>query len=830
MYCCAYKCGSNTRAGSEVSYHRFPQDKSTRQQWIVKVSRLQPGTNNLWEPPARAVLCSAHFNKDDYFYNGGRKMLKCDAVPTHFAHRSKATKRKAPTARVGPPIPVRQRRAVTARVGLSTPVTSRRALTQYSVNSNVVGLNKGTSCYSLLKEHSYSLQSPRHLRRSYDRVVTALHKKKQALQNVRRRVVRLKGKVSDLITQLKEQKLLTEEAENILQVYASIPLKLFRVRAGTKYTEEQRQFASTLYYYSPAAYTFARRHLPLPHRRTIQTWLSHFDARPGFTSQSFETIRQCLAGPDAWKYKVCCLCVDEMEIMKQAQVDRSTGNVHGFVDLGCGEMDDDSQPLATKALVILAVRLYGTWKLPLGYWFTDGCSGTVLSSLLLSVLRMLYDVGCVAVSVTADGAPSNFKAFELLGCNFTPEALKTVFEHPCDSTVGVVIVFDACHMLKLARTLLYEYKLVKVPGTGEAKWHHIDQLHQLQESEGLSLANRITRRHVDFHNQKMKVKLATQLLSASVANALKFLRLRGHLVFQDSEATETFCQTFDRLFDVLNSRSIYASGYKKPMNSSNVHHILVWLQCTREWLMQLEDSSGKALVKTKRRTCIIGFCVTIDSVTHLCRQLLCISANINGITLQYLLTYRLSQDCVELLFGLIRRRGGNSNNPNCQQFRWAYRAILSKIGVESSSSANVIPLDTSEGLTTDVELASDGQFFDTELLDTYNWDTLPVLSTVTENVCSYVTGYVIRKLLPRLKCDECRQLLVTTEATADNMAFLRLKNNGGLVVPSAGAVKVVEQSERWLRKMVSDKNPVLSLKKIGQKLEISVLSNLNPLH
>lgn len=38
----------------------------------------------------------------------------------------------------------------------------------------------------------------------------------------------------------------------------------------------------------------------------------------------------------------------------------------------------------------------------------------------------------------------------------------------------------------------------------------------------------------------MKVKLAAQVLSSSVASALKFLRLNGYEKFANTEATELF--------------------------------------------------------------------------------------------------------------------------------------------------------------------------------------------------------------------------------------------------------------------------------------------------
>ena len=48
------------------------------------------------------------------------------------------------------------------------------------------------------------------------------------------------------------------------------------------------------------------------------------------------------------------------------------------------------------------------------------------------------------------------------------------------------------------------------------------RLQELQESEGLHLANKLRPAHVNWKPQKMKVNLAVQALSSSVAHALEY--------------------------------------------------------------------------------------------------------------------------------------------------------------------------------------------------------------------------------------------------------------------------------------------------------------------
>lgn len=581
-------------------------------------------------------------------------------------------------------------------------------------------------------------------------------------------------------------------------------------------------------------------------------WLSNFDAAPGFTEQSFITIKNHLNSPQANQYRLSALTLDEMEIKKQLEIDRGTGKITGYVDIGLGALDDDNQPQATKVLMLIGVGINGHWKLPLGYWLTDGSTGELQQSIITNALRRLHEVGNVAVSVTADGHPCNIKCFENLGASLKPNSIRSYFLHPCDANIKVAVFLDACHMIKLIRNLLFEYKMINIPSRGFVKWKHITDLQNLQVVEGLTLANRLSESHVHYTTQKMKVKLAVQLLSASVAKALQFLRLQKYALFLETEPTEYFLSVIDRLFDILNSRSPMASGYKKPISVKNSAGICKFLTDTKCFLLSLEDSKGVKLILTKRRTCIIGLVGDIDSVLLMYNQL--ILQECNHIQLSYLLTYKCSQDHVELIFGLIRRRGGNNNNPTSLQFRRTYRAILSHIGVLPSQSANVTPVDSTEliGVTLRKEQKvqvpvsecnavltldpSDLLLEVEEIDDVFEADSecnvhdLPFLSEYSENIACYIAGYIVRKLLKRLNCEDCRnQLFVSavSDKRSHMYTFLSLKNNGGLIIPSDAVVSVVLLAERCIREICAINNSTLSFVNVTVNLEQRVLSDFN---
>lgn len=95
-------------------------------------------------------------------------------------------------------------------------------------------------------------------------------------------------------------------------------------------------------------------------------------------------------------------------------------------------------------------------------------------------------------------------------------------------------------MVKVMRNCFADmYVLVTQDGT--VCWEYIKQLADVQEQGELHLGNKITKRHVNYKNQIMKVKLAAQVFSQSAADAIATLRQSGfYTQFSNSYPTERF--------------------------------------------------------------------------------------------------------------------------------------------------------------------------------------------------------------------------------------------------------------------------------------------------
>lgn len=79
------------------------------------------------------------------------------------------------------------------------------------------------------------------------------------------------------------------------------------------------------------------------------------------------------------------------------------------------------------------------------------------------------------------------------------------------------------------------------------------------------MATKIGKAHILFEKQTLKVKLATQQLSNSVADALEFCSSTLQIEkVKECEGTVNFINIMNNIFDILNSHSIRLPGLKKP--------------------------------------------------------------------------------------------------------------------------------------------------------------------------------------------------------------------------------------------------------------------------
>ena len=425
-------------------------------------------------------------------------------------------------------------------------------------------------------------------------------KVKTLQQKVRRRNVKIKN-MTLLIDELKDKLLIkTEEASLLHDNFDGLQLSMFRntlqnaqrQKQGKRYTEAVKKFAITLYFYSPRASNFVRGLLSLPHPSMIRKWSASINCELGFISEAFHSLAKIIeSSPEK---KDCALMLDGMAIRKQVMYDPKKDQYFGFINY-IGAVVEPSEELASEALAFLLVGLRGHWKCPIGCFLINKMSANVQKQLVCIALTKAAEIGLRVQCVTCDGTTTNIGMFEGLGCNFggTYDTMKTTFKHPTEQ-YDVSAILD--HMLKLARNSLADLSCFFAPDVSRIEWKYFKHLHDLQENQGLKLANKLGSSHLNYLKNKMKVSLAAQTLSSSVADAFEFLQDGLRLEqFASCAPTVKFVRLFNRFFDILNSRSPVARGFKQPLRLAMQERWTAMLKSTAEYLLALKASNGQLL-------------------------------------------------------------------------------------------------------------------------------------------------------------------------------------------------------------------------------------------
>ncbi|XP_065642826.1 DNA transposase THAP9-like isoform X2 [Hydra vulgaris] len=227
-------------------------------------------------------------------------------------------------------------------------------------------------------------------------------------------------------------------------------------------------------------------------------------------------------------------------------------------------------------------------------------------------------------------------------------------------------------MLKLARNALCDLEVLKGCDGKYIKWSYIKALHEIQEKEGLKFANKISIKHIYFQRHKMNVKFAAQTLSSSVPNATEFLMFSKHPNFKHVEGTINFIRVINKLFDMLNSKNLFSKSYKKALFLNDYLYWNTTFDQIINYLSKLTDANGTPLLKHRRKTFVLGLIVAAKSLQHLAYELLTLNVH----PFKFCLTYKFSQDYIELLFSCICEKNGFNNKPDGTQFKSSLKRIL----------------------------------------------------------------------------------------------------------------------------------------------------------
>lgn len=615
--------------------------------------------------------------------------------------------------------------------------------------------------------------------------------------------------------------------ESLSETQKQLLFRQLKKGKSNKYSPELRCFALTLNFYSSSAYNYVRKVFGpkvLPHPRTISKWYSVVDGTPGYSAEALRAIKiKVECEKQNGKKLVGALMMDEMYIHQHVHWTGSRSV--GYINFGVA-MDQCSEemPKATKALVFMVVGINSKWKVPVAYFLTESSSAEEKATLVRGCLLQLESTGILIKSLTFDGDASNILMANLLGANLSFPGTKPYFINT-NNNEKIHVILDACHMIKLVRNTLGDLGTL-IDGEGNfIKWDYFKHLVNLQEESGLSCATKLRKRHINYHKEKMRVKLAVQTFSSSVGDALDYCWNDLNIPsFQGEEATAMFCRNVNNIFDLLNTRNFLGkTQFKKPLYKGSETFLTNFVNSSISYLSTLTNSNNINILATNRKTGFLGLIICLISVKNLFEDL------VKGEVINFLLTYKLSQDHLEMFFAAIRRRGGFSNNPTAWHFEQAYKRLLIHSEITSPDSANCLAQDDTSILYISSKKVKNPSIdllyefeedFSPEIEEQYTVQHEQILNCAYIcDIVEYIAGFVSKKLVKTLNCNDCARSLTTSDS---NCMLLNRKNRGGLCKATKDVVKICMVAESVIK---TTKN--FSVSNIILRLVSAAIRNLN---
>ncbi|KXJ07724.1 DNA transposase THAP9 [Exaiptasia diaphana] len=471
-----------------------------------------------------------------------------------------------------------------------------------------------------------------------------------------------------------------------------------RSSKGVRYHPMIIRFCLSLLAKSPSCYEELRNSgvLVLPSQQRLKDYRNAIKPERGFQREIIDELnKETNDYFDTQRYVV--LLFDEMKVQANLVFDKTSGGLIGFTDLGDPEINfavlDKPDMIATHALAFMVRGVCTELNFCLAHFATTGITASQLMPIFWDAVCIL-ELSCnLWVIATTDGASPNRRFFRmhkaLDGGAGGDECYRTINIYA--PTRYIYFFADVPHLIKTTRNCL------RSSGSGKCTrymwndglyvlWEHIASMFYQDVENSLKLLPRLTFEHINLTAYSvMRVNLAAQVLSASVANVLKAFGP------PEAAATAKLCEMVDKVFDCLNVRSTKEHQRKrKPflapytsVNDQRFEFLMKFLDYLKDWKESTESRLGDYTQNARSRMFLSwqtyeGYKITVNSAIEATKFLL-------QEGMEFVLTERFCQDPVEEFFGKQRKIGRQSDNPDIRMFGYNNNTIRIQRSVSCQS-------------------------------------------------------------------------------------------------------------------------------------------------
>ncbi|KAM7281815.1 hypothetical protein ISCGN_001976 [Ixodes scapularis] len=567
---------------------------------------------------------------------------------------------------------------------------------------------------------------------------------------------------------------------------------------GYRYSKQWLLECIILRMKGPRLYEHLRRHkvLVLPSRVCLSTYIKKFKASYGFSQQLLNSVKVKVQGMDDMK-RHGGLVLDEMKLSSHLDMTASA-RIEGFVNLGQFTEEADQHTRADHGLVVMFQPFVGRWTQIIGVFASSGnVKSGILTKIVVEATLLCEKVGLRVDYICSDGASWNRAMWHSLGIRGTSTSVTCKVVHPADEQRHLYFLSDFPHLLKCVRNLMMKHGFNT--HEGRAHWEHVSTTWKCDNNNvACKVAHKLTRAHIFPDGfQKMRVDLAFQVFSLSVVRAMSFHEEKIEAQYPNLRPTKMFVNLMADLIVVMTSR-FPAQALRPGSKKAAV------LDETLQFLDAWEAHAGKLgfLSNSTAEGLRVSLHATKDLLAYLTEK----------VGFSFLMTSRLSQDCLERCFGIVRQSCGANDHPTPAQFIVVMRCLAFYGLARSPKGGNVAP-DMLESLLSVEEVMQDDEEDDI-------WNSGEPLSSAEvvidyaayvaqhsdSRLVYYIAGYVAKKRVVPSSCGLCKSLclLEKTNVPANLPSEACMEwDLGGLLYPSGTFYALIQTLEDRLTRTFS---------------------------
>lgn len=474
----------------------------------------------------------------------------------------------------------------------------------------------------------------------------------------------LKKKVKRLQTEKTKvtKRIIKENVHNVLKkifTTKQIDVLMSNEKKRVKWGIEDISAAIVLRSVSPKAYRFLRKtHYPLPGLSTLRKWASRMELKEGILSDIVFLMKKKSPALQLHQ-KLCMICFDEIYISQKMEIDKSKEQVVG----------------SHKTVQVGMVRgLFDKWKQTIFYDYDKPLTTDIVNN----IISVLYDADYIVVAFTCDLSPTNGKVLKDMNVGIG-SSQNSYFPHPCNKKYKVFVFNDGPHLLKLIRNHFLDHGFL-VNGKLVSKGC-IEKALSVHENKDLKVLFKITQTHLDVSgSNRQKVSTAAKLFSKTTARAILWCGMHGYLTQDNYDVTSEFMESVDAWFDVFNSKVSRGYGPGKEPYGLNLKRQNEILNNMTNTMLTMKVGNHKSLLPFQK-----GVILNNNSLQQ-CLPYLQQNFNTSTFKICFIVTNRLTQDCLENLFSYIRSMGATNDQPSALNFRYRLKWYILK-----KHSGDVLP-------------------------------------------------------------------------------------------------------------------------------------------